>query len=58
VAKASLSVQDLIGVSLDFDIASLTQMRPSSAPAPVSVARSYTRPARDLVPGEEKIREP
>jgi hypothetical protein len=59
VAKASLSVQDLIGVSLDFDTASLTQMRPTLPPAaPVSLARSYTRPARDLVPGEEKVREP
>jgi hypothetical protein len=59
VAKASLSVQDLIGVSLDFDIASLTQMRPTLPPAaPVSVARSYTRPARELAPGEEKVREP
>jgi hypothetical protein len=56
VAKASLSVQDLIGVSLDFDIASLTQMRPPLPP--VSLARSYTRPTRDLVPAEEKVREP
>jgi hypothetical protein len=55
VAKASLSVQDLIGTRLDFDTASLTQMRPSLAP--VSLARSYTRPARDLVPGAEKVRE-
>ena len=56
VAKPALSVQDLIGVSLDFDIASLTQMRPPLPP--VSLARSYTRPARDLVPAAEKVREP
>jgi len=55
VAKASLSVQDLIGASLDFDIASLTQMRPPLPP--VSLARSYTRPPRDLVVGAEKVRE-
>ena len=55
VAKASLSVQDLIGTSLDFDIASLTQMRPPLPPG--SLARSYTRPARDLIPGVEKVRE-
>jgi hypothetical protein len=54
VAKAALSVQDLIGTTLDFDIASLTQMRP---PLPtVSVVRSFVRPA--MGPGTEKVREP
>jgi hypothetical protein len=54
VAKAALSVQDLMGNTLDFDIASLTQMRP---PLPsMSVARSFARPAAG--PGAEKVREP
>ena len=54
VAKAALSVQDLLGTRLDFDIASLTQMRPTLPT--VSVARSYGREAtrRDT----EKVREP
>jgi hypothetical protein len=61
VAKASLSVRDLIGDSLNFDVATLTLMRPpvpQASPEPaVSVVRSY--PRRDVeIPGTEKIREP